>query len=393
MTIKVSKLSVGLVPDRFAQYRHAAFKAMSDEQANGYKLAIYADSVEDKKGVVLLDSKFCNGDYDNGGVCWYRLKNISIKNICFWQRGLVSVAMKSEHDVMVYWGDAYRISTWFASIISKLRGKKVVYWTHGVYGNESFFKMAFRMTFYRMAHAILLYGRFGRNNLVRQGYPEAQAFVINNSLDCEQQNRIYSQSSDEAAAYRKMNYDANDNVLVFVGRLEPPKKLHMLMEALSQLNDSEQVFKLLVIGDGTEKTKLELLVSNLGLAERVCFYGACYDNEILAPMLMMADICVSPGEVGLTAMHSLIYGTPVVTHNKFSEQMPEFEAIEDAVSGGFYDYGSIASLVSKIGRTVKLINEGVICPDSCRASILARYTPSFQEVEFGKMLKYLNEER
>ena len=41
----------------------------------------------------------------------------------------------------------------------------------------------------------------------------------------------------------------------------------------------------------------------------------------------MSDLTVSPGNIGLTAIHSLSYGTPVCSHSNFNNQMPESEAI------------------------------------------------------------------
>ncbi len=68
---------------------------------------------------------------------------------------------------------------------------------------------------------------------------------------------------------------------------------------------------------------------------RIWLYGACYDEEIIGELIFNAQLCVSPGNVGLTAMHSLVYGTPVITHNNFSNQSPEFEAIIDGKTGSF----------------------------------------------------------
>ena len=53
----------------------------------------------------------------------------------------------------------------------------------------------------------------------------------------------------------------------------------------------------------------------------------CYNEEANAELLYNASVCVCPAEVGLTAIHSLLFGTPVVSNDNFDEQMPEFESI------------------------------------------------------------------
>ena len=46
---------------------------------------------------------------------------------------------------------------------------------------------------------------------------------------------------------------------------------------------------------------------------------------------MAANVTVSPGPIGLTAIQSLTYGVPAITNDEFSTQGPEFETIEPGV--------------------------------------------------------------
>ena len=73
-------------------------------------------------------------------------------------------------------------------------------------------------------------------------------------------------------------------------------------------------------------------------------------------------------------MHSLIYGTPVVTHNNFAEQMPEFEAVRPNVSGAFYKYNDVSDLCLKIEEVIELVDIDVITSNTCRQSVLQSYT-------------------
>ena len=79
---------------------------------------------------------------------------------------------------------------------------------------------------------------------------------------------------------------------------------------------------MVIIGDGQEREKLEKLSRQLDV--KTWFYGACYDDVQTAQLIYDADICVSPGNVGLTAMHVMSFGTPVITHSNFVNQMPPF---------------------------------------------------------------------
>ncbi|MDQ9823525.1 glycosyltransferase, partial [Acinetobacter sp. 163] len=55
---------------------------------------------------------------------------------------------------------------------------------------------------------------------------------------------------------------------------------------------------------------------------------------------------------GLTAIHALSFGCPIITHNNFSEQMPEFEAIKPSKTGYFYQQGDVADLKDKIRKVI-----------------------------------------
>jgi len=63
---------------------------------------------------------------------------------------------------------------------------------------------------------------------------------------------------------------------------------------------------------------------------------------------MSANVTVSPGQVGLTAIHSLAYGTPVITHNDPNDQGPEWEAIVPGQNGNLFKRGDIDDLARTI---------------------------------------------
>jgi glycosyltransferase involved in cell wall biosynthesis len=99
----------------------------------------------------------------------------------------------------------------------------------------------------------------------------------------------------------------------------------------------------------------------------------------------MADLTVSPGDVGLLAMHSMVYGTPVISHDNPYRQMPEFEAIIPGKTGQLYEYDSVDSMAGTIrawletqqGRRDEIRQD-------CQAVIDQYYTPEYQL----KMIKH-----
>lgn len=76
--------------------------------------------------------------------------------------------------------------------------------------------------------------------------------------------------------------------------------------------------------------------------------GECCSEETNAKLIYNADLCVAPGNIGLTAIHVMMFGCPAITHNDFKWQMPEFEAIKSMETGMFFEKGNLDSLVNSI---------------------------------------------
>jgi len=118
------------------------------------------------------------------------------------------------------------------------------------------------------------------------------------------------------------------------------------MDAVAILQNTGHAYNVLLIGDGPERDKLQQQANHLGVSAK--FYGACYEEETLARLIMASDISVAPGMAGLTTMQSLAYGTPVITHGDFKRQAPEWEAIIPGETGALFDCGSAESLAGAI---------------------------------------------
>ena len=68
--------------------------------------------------------------------------------------------------------------------------------------------------------------------------------------------------------------------VLFVGRLDAEKNVHELLEATVALPPEVRVE---LVGDGSERARLEALAARLGIAERVTFHGFVPDEELVRP--------------------------------------------------------------------------------------------------------------
>ena len=220
--------------------------------------------------------------------------------------------------------------------------------------------------------------------MIKKGFKNHKLHVIFNSLDYEKQISI-RKSLIKNEIFKDYFKNSNKNI-TFIGRLNKTKKLNQLLLAQKQLSYLGVNFNVTLIGDGNDKFKLQSQVRKLGLEKFVWFYGSCYNQFEIGNLLFNSDLCVSPGNVGLTAIHSLTFGTPVITHNNYKNQMPEFESIIENVTGNFFEEGDISDLVNSILKTFELIDAGNINKENCFKIIDSKFNPNFQIKVFKNAL-------
>ena len=279
----------------------------------------------------------------------HMLEHKDVLGRAYRMKGLTGLLWRrNDFDSYVMVGAPMCISLWFLCVLLKLfhPKKKIYFWTHGWYGKESSSERIIKKAFLKLADELILYGNYAKGLLVKQGFKAEKMHVIHNSLSYDVQLGLRKQI--KASDIYKNHFGNNNPVLIFIGRLTPVKKLDMLLDSLAALSQKGKQYNLVYVGNGSEKESLEHKTAELGLKEQVWFYGACYDEKTNAELIYNADLCVAPGNIGLTAMHSLVFGTPCITHNDFPYQMPEYEALEEGNTGTFFERDNVEDLAQKI---------------------------------------------
>ena len=134
----------------------------------------------------------------------------------------------------------------------------------------------------------------------------------------------------------------------------------------------------LIIGDGEDYTRLEERARELGMTKFVCFYGPCYEEEKVGLLLSLSSLCVCPGHTGLTAIHAMAYGIPVITHDDLDEHAPEAEIIVPGATGDLYDATDPAALTRSISDWIAAERDPESIRLRCIRTIEDHYTPENQ---------------
>lgn len=116
--------------------------------------------------------------------------------------------------------------------------------------------------------------------------------------------------------YRE-KYDINQNEFVFItiSRLEYWKRVDRAIEAFKELYRKKKNIRLLIIGEGSDKRRLECLVDTYNLKEVIKFCGRIEQN-IVFEYLILSDMFLSfydLSNLGNPLFEAMMCGKPIIT--------------------------------------------------------------------------------
>ena len=128
--------------------------------------------------------------------------------------------------------------------------------------------------------------------------------------------------------YNSIDIDCNRNdyasdeemIISHVSNFRPVKRVLDVIESFNKISKIIPS-KLMMIGDGPDKTKAEKLAYKYGLLDKVKFFGK---TQEVAKILCFSDLMILPSQTesfGLAALEAMISSTPVISTN--SGGLPE----------------------------------------------------------------------
>jgi len=136
---------------------------------------------------------------------------------------------------------------------------------------------------------------------------------------------------DRPTARRRLGFENDHKLVLYVGRFSPIKGIDRLLAAMKHLPQNEKYRLVIIGGDGQntpELNTLQNLARELGVGEMVSFAGKI-EQEDLPGYYSAADVLAVPSyheSFGLVALESLACGTPVVA--------TQVGAMENIIQGG-----------------------------------------------------------
>ena len=167
--------------------------------------------------------------------------------------------------------------------------------------------------------------------------------VIPNFIEITK-NKIQS----DIPCQRSVMAEPNERIITHISNFRKVKRIPDVIKIF--YNIQKQIpAKLMMVGDGPEKEKAELLCKELGIEDKVIFFGN--SNEI-DKILCLTDLFLLPSETesfGLAALEAMACRVPVISSNSGGLSEVNFEG----VSGYLSDVGNIEEMAENALKILK----------------------------------------
>ncbi len=234
----------------------------------------------------------------------------------YWLSAQVESCSGNDADVTILTWDLHYASLLPALLRAKKNGHPTILWGHGFSKNDHQWRSRMRNTVGRLATCLLVYDTKTAEDLVRAGFDQSRVFVAQNCIDQGPIQRARNQwlaCPDQLRSFRQVQKINAGPHILFVSRLNPERRLDLLIQAVFLLKDICPGISVTLIGDGVEeRQRLQRLACQLGVERHIRYVDATYDEYQLAPWFMSADIYCQPEQVGLSLFHAFGYGLPTL---------------------------------------------------------------------------------
>jgi N-acetyl-alpha-D-glucosaminyl L-malate synthase BshA len=133
--------------------------------------------------------------------------------------------------------------------------------------------------------------------------------VIPNFIDTEKYKR---NPEVKTGCFRKNFAEPNEKILIHVSNFRPVKRVPDVIKIFALVRE-KIASRLILVGDGPERSECERLCRELGIMEYVKFMGK---QDSLPEILSMADLFFMPSQsesFGLSALEAMSCGVPVIS--------------------------------------------------------------------------------
>jgi L-malate glycosyltransferase len=234
---------------------------------------------------------------------------------------LVDVALYENLDLLhVHYAIPHASAAYMAKQILASKGKKVPFITtlHGtditLVGKDASFEPVITFAI-SQSDAITSVSESLKQDTYKHFGVRKPIHVIPNFICIEDYDKIYEKNNPEETAKHKNFYAPNgEKILMHISNFRKVKRIQDVIRIFDQVRKKTPA-KLLLIGDGPERTHIERLCRELNTCDDVKLLGKVVNPE---EHLLLADLFLLPSETesfGLAALEAMASHVPVISSN------------------------------------------------------------------------------
>jgi glycosyltransferase involved in cell wall biosynthesis len=256
--------------------------------------------------------------------------------------------------------------------LGRLAGiSKIIHHEHGFNVDEGLSTAAprdlIRFFVYRLTSKIIVVSHELEEMLLKKfRVSEGRVVRISNGVDTS----FYSPNEVERQQVRaSLGYKSSDLVLGFSGRLDPVKNLDLLLNIFKSSNPRDYPFRLLVVGDGPDRLRLEERCHAMGIAPYVTFAGQQLE---IRPYLRAMDVFLLTSlreQMPLTVLEAMAVGMPVVVTSV--GELPQI--VEEGVEGFVRDLNAPLETFVQLFQPLLCQATRSRMGDAARRSVLEKF--------------------
>ncbi len=262
---------------------------------------------------------------------------------------MVSIVERYHLDILhVHYAIPHAYAAFMAKQILKSKGIdiKVVTTLHGtditLVGSHPIYKLAVEFSINNSDYVTAV-SKSLKEDTLRLFEITKDIQVIYNFIEL---NKYPEHSKDDCQ--RSTLADENERIIVHVSNFRPVKRIEDVILIFDKILKQIPA-KLLLIGEGPEREKADLLVKKLNIRDKVIFLG---NSQEINKILCYADLFLLPSQTesfGLSALEAMAAKTPVISSN--SGGLPEVNV--QGVTGFLSNVGAIDEMSDNALKILK----------------------------------------
>ena len=215
----------------------------------------------------------------------------------------------------------------YIPIVTTLHGTDIT-----LVGSHPFYKPAVTFSINK-SDAVTAVSQSLKDDTLRLFDIKNKIHVVSNFIDLDKYNNVFTDCQ------RGMMANEDEKIITHISNLRPVKRSQDVISVFYNIQ-KEMPAKLMLIGEGPEREYIELRCQELGILDKVIFFGR--SNEI-DKILCFSDLFLLPSQTesfGLAALEAMASGVPVISSN--TGGIPEVNV--HGISGFLSDVGDIADM-------------------------------------------------